>query len=291
MLDASMKPAEADDDEHPKLEDENISTHAEMSWYEPLVASNCSFVDRDRDTAAAVALGEAQNGIGHKLVNAAGEITEEAQQAQSLGVNIPSDSEYHTYSNQLLHLAKLGLPLGCLPTQEALSERHIAAREEKNKELQRSYDFLKNAITKYDEAVARVSSTQPSLRTDRCIPDARNKKSENDKKETAVMSELTRSAKKASRKRRPRQSASHAVAKSVRRASKRTRRLARLGLFDDGSCPTSDVLEKAYVRQMQKLKSSEFPSEKRQRRTRKQRKTSRAFRYLMKLRAEEESAM
>ncbi len=76
---ASMKAAKADDDVHPNSEDANISAHAEMSWYEPLVASNCSFVDEDRDIAAAVALGEAQDGIGQKLINAAGEITEEAQ--------------------------------------------------------------------------------------------------------------------------------------------------------------------------------------------------------------------
>ena len=101
-----MTTAEAVDDVHPNTENANISAHAEMSWYEPLVASNRSFDDRDRDCAAAVALGEAQNGMGQKLVDGAGEITEEAQRAQS-HKDILSDSEKHTHSDQLLHLGEV----------------------------------------------------------------------------------------------------------------------------------------------------------------------------------------
>ena len=68
---------------------------------------------------------------------------------------------------------------------------------------------------------------------------------------------------------------------------KRTRRLVRLELGDHRSNPTCEVLEKAYARQMEKLKSNEFPSEKKQQRARK--RLSRAFIYLMKLRVKEES--
>ena len=281
-----MTAAEAHDDVYPNAEDANISAHAEMSWYEPLVASNCSFLDRDWDVAAAVALSEAQDGLGQKLVDAAGEITDEAQRAQHQEI-ILSDSEKHTYSNQLLHLGKLGLPRNCLPTSEALFERFMAAKEEKNKEFERSYDFLKNAIANYAEAVARVPPPQPPPHTELRAPEEVNGKSKKGEKETSVVAEQTRSVKKALRKRKLRQSASPAVKKSDRVASKRTRRLVRLGLSDNGSIPTSEALEKAYVRQMQRLKGSEFPSNKKKQRVKK--RVSRAFKYLMKLRVEEKT--
>lgn len=279
-----MKVAEACDDGHPNSEDANISAHAEMSWYEPL-ACGCrrSFVDRDWDVAAAVALGEAQDGLGQKLVDAAGEITDEAQRAQRTK-DILSEPETHTYSNQLLHLARLGLSGNCLPTQEALVQRYLAAKEEKNEKLRRSYDFLKNAITNYVEALARIAPPQPSMYTDLRTPEEINVKSGKLEKGTLELKDSTRSVKKAPRKRKHRQSASHAVTKTERFASKRTRRLARLGLSDHGSDLTPEVLEKAYVQQMQKLKRSQFPSNHKKQRVLE--RMSRAFRYLMKVRVE-----
>ena len=271
---------------HLNSEDENISAHAEADWFEPLVGSNCSFVDRDRDVAAAVALGEVQNGLGQKLVNAAGEITEETQRAHSQN-DTPRETEKQTYSNQLLHLAKLGLPPGYLPTQEALYERYGVAKEEKKMELQRSYFFIKNAITRYDEAMASCNATRTPRRTDSGILDARNKTSKHEEKTTAVKAERTRSSKKASRKLR--QSTEHSAAKSLKIATKRDKRLGLLELFDHGPYPSVAVLEGAYVAKMKKLKGSDFKSEKKHQRAR--RRVSRAFRYLMKLREKNDRAM
>ena len=282
-----MTTAEAVDDVHPNTKNANISAHAEMSWYEPLVASNRSFDDRDRDCAAAVALGEAQNGMGQKLVDGAGEITEEAQRAQS-HKDILSDTEKQTYSDQLLHLAKLGLPLNRLPTQVALLERYIAAREEKEKEFQRSYEFVKNAIAKHDEAMARVSSPQLSPHTDICPPTAINNKSEKGSKTAAVVADQTRSVKRAPRKRKARQNAPYAVAQSERIGTKRTKRLERLGLSDHGPDPTPLMLAEAYAGQMQKFKTIEFASKKKKQKAKK--RVSRAFRNLMKACAEEKTS-
>ena len=273
-----MKTAESNDDVHSNAEDVNIEAHAEMGWHEPLVASNCSFVDRDRDAAAAVALAEIQDGHGNKLVNTAGEITEHGQRAQSQN-DIPNAAESHTYSDQLVHLAKLGLPQNCLPTQEALLESFMSAGTEKYKELRRSYDFLKNAIAKYDAAMRSVSSPGPSPHTDLSASGAINGK--NSERVSA------RSEKKASRKRKRRGSTSCAVAKRDRVARKRTRRLVRLGLADHGPDPTQEVLAEAYAQQMQKLQRSAFPSNNKKQRAK--RRLSRAFRYLMKLCAEEKT--
>lgn len=54
----------------------NIEEHAEAGYYETAIGSNCSFVERDSNHAAALALSEIQNGEGVALVNAAGEATE-----------------------------------------------------------------------------------------------------------------------------------------------------------------------------------------------------------------------
>ena len=279
-----MKAVDADDDVRPNEEDENISAHAEANWFEPEVGSDQSFVQRDWDFAAAVALGEAQDGLGQKLVNAAGEITEEAQRALSQK-HILSDSEKHTYSDQLLHLAKLGLPQNCLPTQEVLSKAYIAAREEKDKQLRRSYDFLKNAITKYDETMAGARSSQLSSHTDLGAQEKTNEKSEKDKKESAVVSQQTKCVKKVHRKRDGfSKRATRAAEKSERIALKRSRRLLRLGLSDQELDPTREMLEKAYIQEMQKVKSSEFPSDKKKQKAKD--RVSRAFRYLMKVRVE-----
>ena len=69
---------------------------------------------------------------------------------------------------------------------------------------------------------------------------------------------------------------------------KRTRRMGRLGLSDHESYPTGEVLEEAYVRQMQRLKSSEFRTDKKKQRAKK--RASRAFTYLMKLGVEDKTS-
>ena len=68
------------------------------------MGSGCSFVDRDRDAAAAVALGEVQNGFGQKLVDAAGEITEEGKRTQAQKDSL-SDPEKHTFLYYIAHIA------------------------------------------------------------------------------------------------------------------------------------------------------------------------------------------